>query len=53
MRNALHDAVRRWATTAAVAAALAMGGPLSAASLRITSPPPGRWFFGKDAGGGG
>ena len=41
MRNALHDAVRRWATTAAVAAALAMGGPLSAASLRITSPPPG------------
>ncbi|MGO9094469.1 MAG: Ig-like domain-containing protein [Bryobacteraceae bacterium] len=42
MRNGLHDAFQRWAATAAVAAAiLSMGGPLSAASLRITSPAPG------------
>jgi hypothetical protein len=41
MRNDLHDGVRRWATTAAVAAALATGGPLRAASLRITSPAAG------------
>jgi hypothetical protein len=42
MRDNLHDAGRRWAAaTAVLASAFVLGGPLGAATLRITSPAAG------------